>query len=143
MIGFKIDKVEVDAVKVANSIVNDKMGLFAATEWHRLYKDYVPMETGALYNNVSIEPWEITHTVPYAHYAYEGKVFSPSIPITEGAYTAGYFSPPGKPKKKTGRTLKFSKAQHPKATAKWDKAAEAVQLTKLVRALQEFVDKKV
>lgn len=45
---------------------------YAASEWHRLYSPYVPMKTGKLRDLVAIRPKEIEHTVPYAHYQYEG-----------------------------------------------------------------------
>ena len=45
---------------------------YAASEWHRLYEPYVPMQTGMLKDTVDIRPNEIEHTVPYARYQYEG-----------------------------------------------------------------------
>lgn len=117
-----------------------KLWLYAATEWHRLYKDWVPMNTGILYMNTSIRPKEIEHLAPYAHYMYEGRVYGPSIPISESGVITGFFSPRNRPKSPTMRKLKYSRQQHPKASAKWDQAAKPTQLPKLVRSMQGFVD---
>ena len=119
---------------------SDKLWTYAATQWHRLYKDWVPMDQGLLYQNVQIRPKEIIHLSPYAHYMYEGIVYGPNIPISENGVITGFFSPRNRPKSPTGRKLKFSRQQHPKACAKWDQAAVPVQLPKLVKELQRYVD---
>ncbi len=54
-------------------IQDDRFWKFAAQEWHRLYSPYVPMQTGNLVSNVSIEPKQITHNVPYAFRQYNGQ----------------------------------------------------------------------
>lgn len=60
--------------KISDRIADDKtFWKFAATEWHRLYEDYVPYRSGQLYKNVRIEPGKITHVVPYAHRNYVGR----------------------------------------------------------------------
>lgn len=119
---------------------SDKFWKYAATQWHRLYKDFVPMKSGALYRQVTIEPKTITHTAPYAHYQYEGQVYGPNIPVMEGDRVTGFFSQPNRPKKPTGKSLRYSKQFHPKASAKWDQAAKPTQLPKLVNELQNYVD---
>ena len=45
---------------------------FAASEWYRLYKSYMPRDTGTLMNTVVIRPKEVEHTVPYAWRNYNG-----------------------------------------------------------------------
>lgn len=65
-------EIHIDIKGKMDKVNGDKLGTFAATEWHRLYTPYVPMDTGALANTVQIRPWEIEHTVPYAHRMYEG-----------------------------------------------------------------------
>lgn len=138
---ISVGDVKVNVHRIASKAENDPaFWTFAATEWHRLYKDYVPMNQGDLYNKVTIVPKEITHNAPYAHYQYEGNVYGPNIPIMENGTPVGFFSPPGKPKSKTGRKLKYSKALHPKASAKWDKAAAPTQLPKLAQSLQNYID---
>lgn len=119
---------------------SDKFWKYAATQWHRLYKDFVPMKSGALYRRVTIEPKIITHTAPYAHYAYTGRVYGPNIPVVKGDRITGYFSQPNRPKKPTGKALQFSKQFHPKASAKWDQAAKPTQMPKLVNELQRYID---
>lgn len=123
-----------------NAVQGDKLWLFAATEWHRLYKDWVPMKNGTLYSNVVFRPKEIEHMAPYAHYMYEGKVYGPNIPISEGGAITGFYSPRNRPKSPTGKSLKYSHGQHPKACAKWDQAAAPTQLPKLVDSMQGYVD---
>lgn len=132
--------VRIDERKCLELVRSDRFWKYAAYEWHRLYKDYVPMQSGALYNNVTIAPKTITHNVPYAHYMYMGQVYGPNMPIYEGDNLAGFFSQPNRRKKPTGKSLKFSKQLHPKASAKWDKAAEPTQKPKLIQSLQSYVD---
>ena len=83
---------------------------FAATEWHRLYEPYVPMQSGVLKDTVAIRPKEIEHTVVYARYQYNGTDFN------------------------------FSREAHPKASAKWDQAAAPTQLPKLASSMQAYID---
>lgn len=89
---------------------NDRFWTFAATQWHRLYMPYVPFKTGTLANTVSISPGEINHTVPYAHYQYEGVRFRHNV------------------------------QHHPMAAAHWDQAAEASQLPRLTSTLQSYIN---
>lgn len=110
---------------------------FAAAEWNRLYSPYVPFDQGELRSNILVEPKEITHMTPYAHYQYEGQVYGPNYPVTENGKIVGYYSQPGRPKRKMGRALKY---KHPKASRKWDKAAEPTQKPKLISALQNYID---
>lgn len=119
---------------------SDKLWTYAATQWYRLYKDWVPMKNGPLYQNVLIRPKEIIHLSPYAHYDYIGIAYGHNIPISENGVITGFFYPRNRPKSPTGRKLKFSRQQHPKACAKWDQAAAPVQLPKLVKELQRYVD---
>lgn len=83
---------------------------FAASEWHRLYTPWVPFDQGYLTKLVEITPKTIEHTTPYARRIYEG----------EG--------------------MNFQKTQHPLASAYWDIAAMPTQETKLIDALQSYVD---
>lgn len=107
----KVTKVNINAREIAYKVGNDRVfWTFAATEWHRLYSPYVPMHEGILTNNVIIRPKEIEHAVPYARRLYNGVGFH------------------------------FRKDKHPKASAKWDHAARATQLPKLVSTLQAYID---
>lgn len=110
-ISMNVTKVNINARGLADKLENDPVfWTFAATEWHRLYADYVPMREGFLTNNVIIRPKEIEHAVPYARRLYNGVGFH------------------------------FRKNKHPKASAKWDQAARATQLPKLVSTLQAYID---
>lgn len=103
--------VQVNSQKLGNAVMHDQtFWTFAATEWHRLYAPYVPMDTGMLTDTVSITPGEIEHTQPYARRMYYGENFH------------------------------FHKTQHPQASAKWDKKAEATQKPKLLSTLQAYIN---
>lgn len=108
---MEVTRVDINARGISDKAANDSaFWTFAATEWHRLYAPYVPMKEGFLTNNVIIRPKEIEHAVPYARRLYNGTNF------------------------------RFSKNQHPNASAKWDKAAAATQLPKLISAMQAYID---
>lgn len=62
----------IDIPKHMKAIRDPAFWTYAASEWHRLYKPYVPRDEGFLMNTVTIRPKEIEHSVPYAHYQYEG-----------------------------------------------------------------------
>ena len=116
---------------------NDPFWYFAATEWHRLYKKYVPFKTGVLRDTVVIEPKQITHTQPYAHYQYTGEVYGPNYPIVQNGVHVGYFSTPNRKKHPTGKTLKY---KNPLASKEWDKRAEATQKRKLISSMQGYIN---
>ena len=130
------DEIKKQAIK--NAVQSDKLWHYAAVQWHRLYKKYVPAKNHVLNAKVTFAPGEITHNTPYAHYQYMGKVYGPNFPIMQGPKTVGFFSPTNRPKKPTGKTLKYT---NPLASAKWDEAAKPTELPKLVRELQNFIDK--
>lgn len=140
-ITISVGDVNIDVHGITSRAENDPaFWTFAATEWHKLYKDYVPMKEGLLYNQVNITPKQIEHTAPYAHYQYEGRVYGPNILIVEGERATGFFLQPNRRKKPTGKSLQYSKQYHPKASAKWDKAAAPTQGPKLAKTLQGYID---
>lgn len=140
-ITLSVGDIKINAAEIIGKAENDPaFWTFAAAEWHRLYKDYVPMKNGILYNQVSITPKQVEHTAPYAHYQYMGRVYGPNIPVTEGERTVGFFSPPNRAKKPTGKSLQYSHEQHPKATSEWDKAAAPTQGPKLAHSMQTYID---
>lgn len=133
---LKIKRVDVNIQQLCGRIMNNNpFWKFAAAEWHRLYKAYVPFNQGKLFNTVDIRPNEIEHTVPYAHYQYTGEVYGPNYPIFSGGRIVGWKSPPRK--HPTGKALKY---KNPKAAKEWDKAAAPTQMPKLVSTLQNYVD---
>lgn len=100
--------------KPLNKLSRDLIGgndtaVFAASSWHRLYYQYVPMDNGTLADSVDYDFEEqggnltgtITHNQPYAHYQYVG------------------IHP------KNGTKFKYSKERHPLATDHWDEQAIA------------------
>lgn len=140
-ITITVGDINIDVHGITAKAENDPaFWTFAAKEWHKLYEPYVPMKNGVLYQRVTITPKQIEHTAPYAHYQYEGMVYGPNIPVMEGDRITGYFSQPNRAKKPTGKKLKYSHEQHPKATAKWDKAAAPTQGPKLAKAMQGYID---
>lgn len=100
-------------------------------EIHNLYAKmmdpYVPMQEGVLSQSTEITSQSVKYTQPYAHYQYEGAVYGPNIPITEGGEIVGFFSPPGQKKYPTGASLNYSKEMHPLASSHWDKAMLAAK----------------
>ena len=137
-ISFGLKSVNINARGMADKLENDSaFWTFAASEWHRLYAPYVPFESGALRDSVTIAPKTITHNAPYAHYQYTGDVYGPNYPITQNGVRVGFFSPPNRPKHPTGKRLKY---KSPKAAAKWDQGAAPTQTPKLVSSLQAYID---
>ena len=134
-----IESVNINVPGHMNRVQGSKFWTYAASEWHRLYRPYVPFKEGALYGQVNITGGNgvgtIEHTVPYAHYAYEGLVYGPNVPITQGGAVVGYFSPVS-PKHPTGAMLRFSGM----GSRHWDEAAKPTQFPALVHSLQAFVD---
>lgn len=136
-IDIKVD-LNIKTMALAKAIEeDDALWMYAATEWHRLYKKYVPMESGQLRDNVTITPGQIVHEVPYAHYQYAGIVYEPSYPITQGGIVVGFFSPKNRKKNPTSRKLKY---KSPSASKEWDKAAEATEKAALVSSIQRYID---
>ena len=136
---FVVESVEINIQGHLGRVEGEKFWTYAGSEWHRLYRPYVPFKEGALYNTVNITGGGnnaiIEHTVPYAHYAYEGEVYGPNVPIMQGGAIAGFYSPI-KPKHPTGKMLHFSGM----GSRHWDEAARPTQFPMLVQSLQAFVD---
>ena len=114
-------------------VQDDKFWEFGANEWWRLITPYTPMETGTMSESVSIKPKEIEYNSPYAHYLYKGELM---VDPDTGSSYARY----GTKKVYAGTALEISKAKHPLATKEWDKAAEPTQKSKLIRAMQGYID---
>ena len=111
-LNFKVET-DIDIPRCMKAIRDPKFWKFAASEWHRLYSPYVPMDTGTLKNTVDIKgesgSGEIEHTVPYARYQYEGH-------------------------------FNYRKDKNPKASREWDKAASPTEKPKLIRSMQRYID---
>ena len=139
-------EIKLNTKVLAARLENAATWIYAAEEWHRLYRQYVPYAEGMLYNSVKINASKkgatITHTVPYAHYLYEGVVYSPSVPIMHGGVVTGYFTPVDK-KNNTGRALTYSKLYSGKATRHWDEAAKPTQMPLLEQAVGNYIKAKL
>ena len=106
-------EININTKALRDRVMNDSgFWTYAATEWHRLYSPYVPYKEGLLDNGAVITPGQIEHAVPYARYQYYGEHLH----------------------------HKYAGAQHPKASAKWDLAAEPTQKPKLIAAMQGYID---
>ncbi len=139
--GFNIKvKPKINVPATVRKVSDPAFWKYAANEYHRLITPYTPMETGTLSEEVKIKgevkTGSIEYTAPYAHYQYEGRAMGPSFYNPD----YGFWSPPGKQKHYTGKSLQYSKEKHPLASAKWDKAAEPTQKPKLIRAMQGYID---
>lgn len=98
-----------NAKKISNRYINDRVRLFAHSELYRLSNKYVPMRTGYLAQNVEITPQHVRYKAPYAARMYYGVGF------------------------------RFRKDRHPLATAMWDKVAMQTQRGKLTRAVAAYM----
>ena len=91
-IHLSIESVNIDTGHILEAVEGEALWTYGAEEWHRLYGEYVPMKSGALYNTVNITGGglrgEIEHTVPYAHYCKEGLGRGPNVPILQGGAAA-------------------------------------------------------
>ena len=80
------------------------------------------------------------YNTPYAHAIYEGFVFTPNIPIKDAnGNITGWYSPPGKKKKKTDRKMKF---HEPGTTDHFFEPAKEKSLKKWVRLVQKTAGKE-
>lgn len=107
-VDFEIE-VNVNIPKILISVDDPQFGLDAAKTWYKLYRDYVPHDTGTLYDTVRLYPWEIDHIAPY------------SVPVYEN-------------------NRNYRKDKAPKATAHWSEKAEPVELPKLIKSMQNYID---
>lgn len=69
---LEVGSVSVDVQAHLDAVRGDEFWRFAAQRWHELYAPFVPWDTGALYENVAIEPGAVRHLVSYAEKVYEG-----------------------------------------------------------------------
>lgn len=103
-------KCDINPNKIAAKITENKeFWTIAHLEWWRLYKDFVPCQSGRLWEDVTITEKSIKHNAPYAHRVYEGDNFN------------------------------FRKDEHRLASARWDEAAKPSQLPELARTLTNYI----
>lgn len=103
---------------------------------------YVPFRQGALRSSVrypqGITGGEIEYNTPYAHYLYEGTVYSPNIPIKDAqGNITGWFSPPHKTP--TDRKLQY---HTPGTSDHWFNRAKQEKLSDWVKLVKRTVGEK-
>ena len=116
IITFKWDKSDWQLLKDLG--LTRELNLFMAQSAARLMNPYVPMDSGLLGQNYTVQAdaneGRITYKSPYAHYQYYGELMlSPS---------GSSWARRGEKKHYAGKPLKYSKQLHPLATDHWDKA---------------------
>lgn len=62
---------DINIPRAIKRIDNDAFWKYAASEWHRLYYDFVPYRDGLLSTNVTILPKKIVHEEDYAPIVYK------------------------------------------------------------------------
>lgn len=107
---YELD-VEINVPKIAASVEDDAFGLFAAETWYKLYRDYVPNREGTLYDSAS----ERIRPWEIEH----------NTPYAAAVYA---------------KNKNYRKDKAPRATAHWSEAAEPVELPKLIRSMQNYID---
>lgn len=108
-------KVKVDLSNVPRKIKsicsNPKVGLFLASTCERYMNPYVPMDTGTLSQDTTVEQFRVTYNQPYAHRMFEGT------------------------------NLNFNKEKHPLATAHWEKAMEVARKNDIATDVTNYIRK--
>ena len=97
--------------KISKICKSEKVGMYLAQQAERLMAPYVPMDTGMLVDNTTVEPFKVTYDSTYAHHIFEG----------------------------TG--LNFSKEKHPLATAKWNEQMQTARGSQLAKEVSDFIRK--
>ena len=138
-IKITVTDVNINVPRHVSALRSKELWTFIGSEWHRLYREFCPFKEGILYNQVRIEGGDceavIEHTAPYAHYMYEGRVYGPNVPISQGGCIVGYFSPKA-PKHPTGAMITY----RGKGSRYWDKAAEPTKKPLLIRSIQNYIN---
>lgn len=134
-----------DPTGTIDRILDDEVGTYLASQWALYFEKYVPFREGALAQNVTIKPYEVTYEQPYAHYQWEGKLYVD--PIThKGAFydpDYGFWSRPGKDTKiPTDIPLNYSKEQNQLATSHWEVPAYNAFKDAVARAVTKHLKGK-
>lgn len=141
--------VKLEWKKSPKEIAKEKVGggdnmLFLANQAAELMDPYVPADNLVLAQNIVItaddERGHITYASPYAHYQWEGELYGPNYPITDGGEIVGFYSPPHKTP--TGKRLQHSDFRHPLATDHWDKAMMTARKDDLAKAYENHLKGK-
>ena len=122
---------------------NGRVHKFFTNECAKEMDPFVPYDEGDL-ADYRIEGNNIIYEQPHAHYMYEGKVMGPNIPIKENGIIVGWFSPKGKPKHYTGKSIDYSKSKargHTEAGPYWDKRMWTAKGQDIVERVQNYVNR--
>lgn len=115
------------------AVRSDTFWIFAASELHRLLTPYIPMQTGTTMETVMIRPKEIEFYAPNAHFLHKGELMVD--PVTGSAWARK-----GVKKVYAGKELDLTHNKHPKSAKEWENAAMPTQRTKLVSAMQGYLN---
>lgn len=63
-------EIHIDTAKKLATVRSTEFQTEMAEQWYKLYDDWVPHNTGTLYDSVYIRPCEIEHYAEYAEYVY-------------------------------------------------------------------------
>ena len=113
----------------------DNVGKFVASEWSRYFAKYVPMQSGTLRTNISIEPFKVIYESPYAHYQWEGELYV--------ADNGSSWAKQGEIKHPTGIPLNYSKEQNPLATSHWEVPAYDAFKDVVANSISEYIRRMV
>lgn len=118
---------------------NGRVQSYLAEVCEERMRKYVPEDTGALKDNVIVEPDKITYRSKYAHYQYVGEMYMDPV-YKKGAFYSkdyGFWSRPGVKKVPSGRPLKY----HGGGGSYWDKKMVSAEMADVVADVQRFIDR--
>lgn len=98
-------------------VIDDDARLFVHNEFYKLMQPYVPADTLTMYDTAQVSAECIHFIQPYS--------FSPYYGVT-----------------KDGNKMNYKTDKHPLATDHWDKAAWSARKDDLIRALQEYINRR-
>lgn len=131
-------KCHIDIPDTVAKVEDEKLWIFAANEYHKLLAPYVPKQSGALNDTKKITSGnsygKIEYKSIYAHYIHEGRLM-----VDSG--TGSSWAKKGHKKVYSGATLNLKHNKNPLASANWEKVAEPVQKPKLIKSMQDYVDR--
>lgn len=102
--------------KTVDRIVgNDKVGVFVAETWGKIFKNYVPMDSGTLRTTYDSNiPFKVTYTEHYSFYQWNGI-------------------------SKSGRPLHYSKEKNPNAQSHWENQAYKDRGKEVAQATENYI----
>lgn len=124
--------------RVKKVIDDEKFGKLCSKEWHNLYKEYIPRDTGQLARRVRYAPFDVIYDSKYAHYQYTGIVYEDPLYKVAGfkGKDGNWYS--RKEVKKVARSIPTGNKQvmlrykNPKAIDHWDLMAQKAGKDKIL-----------